>query len=243
MSSGECCCSTPCSRGGWANGRCWAAACPPSACRGGPATWRCRPKHREPESRTCLRLVSSSAARACPPPGAFAPTNRWAWSPSARTGQALAVRDLLARSGHRPGRDQPRVRRRPRHRPGARDRSGRQEVPAARQHRRRHHRRRLGGGHRRRYAGHLGQSGAPAARPGHRSRPRRAGNPADHAADLARMRWERLRRGTAAVLPPQHRAQPAAPPRRRSAASPSATPTAWQACPSPLRESGSSGRT
>ena len=35
-----------------------------------------------------------------------------------------------------------------------------------------------------------------------------------HVADLARVRRERLRRRTAAVLPPQHRAQPAAPPRR-----------------------------
>ena len=39
-----------------------------------------------------------------------------------------------------------------------------------------------------------------------------SGNPADHAADLARVRRERLRHRTAALLPPQHRTEPAAPP-------------------------------
>ena len=53
--------------------------------------------------------------------------------------------------------------------------------------------------------------GAPAARPGRRPRARGAGHPADHVADLARVRRQRFRRRTAAVLPPQHGTQPAAP--------------------------------
>ena len=62
-------------------------------------------------------------------------------------------------------------------------------------------------------AGDLSQSGAPTARPGRRTRPRGAGRPADHVADLARVRRQRVRGRTAAVLPPQHGTQPAAPAR------------------------------
>ena len=212
MSSKGCCCSTPCSRGGWANGRCSAAACPRLACRKGPypavsAETPGAGIENLPGAGQFLRrrgVPSAWRLRANEQVGVVAVS---------RDRNALVIRDLLAevatgRVGISPEYDD------------ALDTSRAlgiaavaKKAPATRQHRRFQHRRQLGCGPRSGCTGDLGQGGAPTARPGRRSRPCRAGHPADHAPGLARVRRERLRRRTAALLPPQHRGQPAAPPR------------------------------